>query len=366
MSPSGHDDALPVVLFAAAFYAGFTLLALALHGWNPLWFVWIGERYASGDPHGLTGYDGQFIYFLARDGWAGIVHLDNPPYRLQRILYPLLTRTLSGGDATAIPWVMIAINAVSILVATFLLTRWLVAQGLARWWGLVYPLFVGTFFAYSRDLTEPLACALALAGVLAWLGERWAGGVALLALACLARETMALFVLGLGLAALWRRQWARAAAVASACLPMLAWQVYIAAAVGAIPLTRSAPFSFVPAAAFFSDLSLEPGRVSALLFIDLPLLALAPVVVGGLVRNPSQPAVWLLAVQWAFLLISPPVMHQHVFETSRISTSLLLALLLTFPRRAPAVRAAVASWSILPTAVWLAPVLWWAPWTAKF
>jgi hypothetical protein len=147
---------------------------------------------------------------------------------------------------------------------------------------------------------------------------------------------------------------------------MLIWQLYVAVAVGAVPLARSAPFSFVPAAAFFSNLSLEPGRLSALLFIDLPLLALAPLVVRSLLRDPSEPTVWLLAVQWGFLLISPPVMHQHVFETSRLSTSLVLALLLTFPRRAPVVRAAIAGWSILPTAVWLTPVLWWAPWTAKF
>src|SRR5262249_53765037 len=160
------------------------------HGWNPLWFVWIGERYAAGDPHGKTGYDGQFIYYLARDGWAGLPHLDNPPYRLQRVLYPLLTRALTGGDATAIPWVMVGINAAAILATTWLLTRWLTAQGLSRWWGVVYPLYVGTFFAYSRDLTEPLACALALAGVLAWFGERWAVALVLLALAALTRETM--------------------------------------------------------------------------------------------------------------------------------------------------------------------------------
>src|SRR5262245_10147804 len=91
----------PVVLAAAAVYAGFTLAGLALHGWNPLWFVWIGERFSNLDPHGRTGYDGQFVYYIARDGWSALPHIDNPPYRLQRIAYPLLVRLVSLGNATA-------------------------------------------------------------------------------------------------------------------------------------------------------------------------------------------------------------------------------------------------------------------------
>src|SRR5262249_7841097 len=162
--------------------------ALAAHGWNPLWFVWIGERYAYGDPHGHTGYDGQFIYYLARDGWAALRHLDNPPYRLQRVLYPALARTLSGGNVTALPWVLVALNAAACPASTWLLAGCLLRHCMSRWWGLVYPLFVGTVMAYARDLTEPLAYALALAATLAWFGERRALAIGLFALAGLARE----------------------------------------------------------------------------------------------------------------------------------------------------------------------------------
>src|SRR5262247_4716227 len=117
-----------VAATAAAFYAAFTLTALALHGWNPLWFVWIGERFSELDPHGHTGYDGQFIYYIARDGWAALPHIDNAPYRMQRILYALLARWLSGGNPSVLPWAMVAINAAAILATTFLLTRWMIAQ----------------------------------------------------------------------------------------------------------------------------------------------------------------------------------------------------------------------------------------------
>jgi hypothetical protein len=363
--PTGRVGSGPVVLAAAAFYAAFTLAALARHGWNPLWFVWIGERYSDGDPHGHTGYDGQFIYYLARDGWAALPHLDNPPYRLQRILYPLLARALAGGDAAAIPWAMVAINAAAILATTFLITRWLVAQGLWRWWGLVYPLFVGTFMAYSRDLTEPLACALAAAGVLAWLGERRAAAVVLLALGALARETTVLFAVGLALAEIARRRWSRLALLAVACAPALAWQLYVTAALGALPVTRANRLSILPAVGLFTGLSLEPGRLSSLLFIGLPVLALTPLVVRGMVRAPREPISWLVALHWALVLVSSAATHEHLMGASRGSAALVLALLLAFPRQAPALRVIVAVVTILPTAIWLAPVLWWAPWTAK-
>src|SRR4051812_24326300 len=109
-----------VVLAAAVFYGAFTLAGLALHGWNPLWFVWIGERYASGDPHGRTGYDGQFVYYIARDGVDAVPHLDSPAYRLGRILYPALAAGVSGGHQALIPWAMVLINFAAIVTTTAL------------------------------------------------------------------------------------------------------------------------------------------------------------------------------------------------------------------------------------------------------
>ena len=357
--------ALPVVLTAAAFYAAFTLTALALHGWNPLWFVWIGERYAFGDPRGHTGYDGQFVYYLARDGWAGLRHLDNPPYRLQRILYPALARALSGGNPTALPWVMVALNFLAILTTTLLITRWLLAGGLSRWWGLAYPLFVGTLMSYSRDLTEPIAYALALAGVLAWLGERRTAALGLLALATLARESTVLFVVGLAIAELAGRRWWQVALLAAACAPMLAWQLYLAAQLGALPVTRSAPLSLLPARGVFTALSAEPGRVSSFLFLGVPVLALTPVAVAAVWRAPRDPLAWFVALHWAFVLIFPAAVQQHLLDASRSAAGLLLALLLAFPRSTRSLRLAVAACATVPTVIWLAPMLWWAPWTAK-
>lgn len=119
-----------VVLVAVGFYVVFALIALALHGLDPLWFVWIGDRFANLDPSGGTGYDGQFIYYLASDGLGALAHLDTPVYRLQRILLPTLLRVLTFGSPLLIPWALIAVNLAAIVLTAWLLANWLHGQRL--------------------------------------------------------------------------------------------------------------------------------------------------------------------------------------------------------------------------------------------
>jgi hypothetical protein len=356
----------PVVLAAAAFYAAFTVAGLALHDWNPLWFVWIGERFSNLDAHGRTGYDGQFVYYIARDGWMALPHVDNPPYRMQRILYPLLVRWVSLGAAPAMPWAMVAINAAAIVVATYLITRWLAAHAVWAWYGLVYPLFIGTVMAYSRDLTEPLSCALALAGVACWLDARRVAALGLLILATLTRETTALFIAALAISESLAGRWRRALALAATLLPLVAWQVYLSAQLGRSGLATVAILGVLPARYMFTHLSLEPGRLSALLFISLPAVALGPWVVRWLASSVRDPIAWLVAVHWAFLLFAPPGAHLHVLALGRQAMALVLTLLLIYPRCAPALRAVIAAVAVGPILLWVPVLLWWAPWTAKF
>jgi hypothetical protein len=359
-----QERAAPVVLAAAAFYAAFTFTGLALHGWNPLWFVWIGERWANLDPQGHRGYDGQFVYYVARDGWAALPHIDNAPYRLQRILYAMLARLLSGGDAALLPWVMVAINAAAILVTTWLITAWLAARGVWTWYGLAYPLFVGTLMSYSRDLTEPLAYALALAGVVCWLGARRSAAVVLLAAAPLARETTVLFIACLAAVELLERRWRRVAVLALTLAPMLTWQVYVRTALGTLPVSNGLRLVRWPST--FAALNFSAGRLSAFLFVGLPTLALVPLALRWVARAPRDPIAWLVAVHSVFALFVSPNSQQQVLVVGRHTTALLLCLLLALPRCERWLRVAVVACAVLPTLLWLPPVLWWAPWTARF
>ncbi len=61
------------------------------------------------------GYDGEFYYRLALDPFTAKkidygIGLDDPPYRMQRIGYPLLAWAVSLGNARILSWVMISLN----------------------------------------------------------------------------------------------------------------------------------------------------------------------------------------------------------------------------------------------------------------
>ncbi|MBX3027255.1 hypothetical protein KF840_20350 [bacterium] len=351
------------VLVAAAGYAGFTLLALALHGGSPLWFVWIGERWSEGVVDGRTGYDGQFVYYLARDGWAAIPHLDAPGYRMARILYPLLAAGLSGGHPALLPWAMLAINYLAVVAGTALLARWLAARDTSPWWALAYAGGAGLLFAYSRDCTEPLAYGLAAAGAIAWLERRLRAGGILLALAPLARESAVLFAAALAAAALARRRWGDALALAATALPILAWQAYLIAALPG-PATGVASLLQLPLAGAFPIADADPGRLAALVLVALPLAALAPGALAWIVREPASPFAWLIALNALLVLSAPAQTYLHVLALARVGLGAQVALLLAFPLLSRELRAAVAAFAVAPILIWLAPMLWWAPWTA--
>lgn len=359
MPAAGAVSPLRPALAAAAFYALFTAVGLALHGGDPLWFVWIGTAYADLQPGGTTGYDGQFVYYIARDGWAAVPHLDNPAYRLQRIGYPLLARLLAGGAPAAIPWAMLAINFAAIVATTFLLAGWLARQGLSAWYGLVYALSVGVFLSYSRDLTEPLAFGLGTAGLLLWLAGRRPAALLCLALAGLTRETTLLLAAGLIPAELARRQWGRALALAAVALPCVVWQLALQRVLGASPLAVAATLHVIPLQGALANLQLEPGKLTALLVVALPALLLLAVGARTAWRRPTQPIAWLLLVHSALALAFSDESYLHIMAVGRLSLGLLIAALLALPGWPPRARLATALWPTLPTVFWLLPVLAW-------
>jgi hypothetical protein len=156
--------------------------------------------------------------------------------------------------------------------------------------------------AYSRDLTEPLAYALASAGVLAWLEQRRTTAIVLLALAGLTREATLLFPAALAIAEALSRRWDRAVAAALAALPLALWYRYLVAGLNLPPRQPGTGFGYV-GANLFSNLSFEIGRVSSLLFVGLPILALAPLAVRWLLRVPRDPIAWAIALHIALALI---------------------------------------------------------------
>lgn len=194
-----------VVFITLALYGLLLIFYLSAYNWDPSVFIVAGEHFTTPDAdiyiHPRDGYDGQFYYRLALDPltreWAAYgIRLDNPPYRQQRILYPVLAWLLSRIKCGTVPWAMLLINYAALIAIGGLGAAHAIRAGHAPEWGLLFALWPGFLVSLTRDLTEPLAAALLLAALL--VRRPWLSALSL-SLAVLARETMLLAALALPL-----------------------------------------------------------------------------------------------------------------------------------------------------------------------
>jgi len=215
-----HDLAGPVLVTAVVLLA---LVGARLHQYegDPTGFVQFGHAAAPavGPPAGALieseiGYDGQFFYVqavdpLLRDRARAALTETNGEYRAQRVLYPALAHITAAGSEDALPWTMLLLNVAAVLWATAAVALFARARGCSGWWALAVGLCPGMVLAVLRDLSEPLAIAGLVSGLVAWRMKRpWLAGGAL-AVAVLAREAMVLGVIAIAVEAVWRRFAAR-------------------------------------------------------------------------------------------------------------------------------------------------------------
>ena len=191
------DNRLQVSLVALFAMLAFVLIILIRYDWDPMAFVMEGTRFREGIPDGTWGYDGQFAYYIALYPLGAPPWMDHDAYRYQRILYPFLAWVFSfGGQPALIPWVMIAINIICILTATWLLSGILSDRGFPPWIALSFVFFIGVFMALRGNLLEPLAISLSLLGLVFSYREKWIWAGVAFALAVLAKEMALAFLLG--------------------------------------------------------------------------------------------------------------------------------------------------------------------------
>ena len=140
-----------------------------------------------------------------RDGY-----LDTPEFRYGAFLLPITARLLALGSESVVPLALLLVGLLSAVGGTLALATLLARRSVSPWVGRRLRALSGLFFAFSRDLTEPLAYGLVAAGLLAfetlagW--RRVAAAGLLLALAGLARESALVFAIALAAALLLERE----------------------------------------------------------------------------------------------------------------------------------------------------------------
>ena len=325
------------VLSLAAVYLGWVFL---LAGADPLVFAFLGTRFRDRDPAGTEGYDGQFNYYIARDPDPQSVapHLDVPAYRYQRILYPLIARSLALGNPDVIPWTLFGINLACLGAITFLTGELLAQRGGSRWAALAVGLWVGLIGAVRLDLAEPLALFLVILAL--WiagpsLDRKLIPATLLLALSMLAKETMIPFIAGWFAWLIYRRQFRNAALLSSAVLPYAALQIWIGTVFGSPGFgsggAGSTSFEWIPFAGLFRIAQASLPALAAMFIVYLPGLLL-PAVYGltvplvEFIRRQARPEGFLLFTNALIIAFAPYSTFREPLGVLRLACGLIFCM----------------------------------------
>jgi hypothetical protein len=181
-------------------------------------FVTAGDVYSDPArvPPGLTvlrnspGFDGQFYYRFALNPFTSQatefgITIDEPSLRHQRILYSFLTWTLSFGDPSRVPVVMVLINLIGLMVLGWMGGHYAQSFQQQALWGVFLPLYPGFLLTLSRDLVEILEITLLVGSLLLIRRAKPLAATLLLSLAVLTKETSLLVAVAALLVYVFRR-----------------------------------------------------------------------------------------------------------------------------------------------------------------
>jgi hypothetical protein len=300
---------------------------------------------AGGDPHVFVLYDGHYFYQIAHRWFESPeaifqLPLDYPfrenipaAYRYQRIVYPVAARLLSFGQPQLIPWMLILVNIAAIGLGTWATERILIHLETSPWYALAYGLYGGNFIALRANMAEPLAYALVLLAILAWLHQRRGCSVLLFALAVLTRETTVLFVAGYCLHYLISRQWRWAVALATAVLPYLFFQLILYFWLGETGFRGNDPFMLLPLGGWLmiASMDLTVFLLISLMIVPIsiiPLFAALALSARDLWHRSYHPFLFILLIHALFLLFLPHLTFREASAMTRLTQGLAATMLL--------------------------------------
>ena len=234
--------------FAVAIVMWYLLSALpilARHGFDTSVFIVAGDKFVDSSQlispilvqSHSDGYDGQFYYRMALSPFqlqtrSNGVQFDDPPWRTQRIMYPVLAWAVAFGRPDLVPATLFLVNLFGMGVIAFLTVKLTSRLGLPILTPLAVILWPGFIASLTHDTTEIVAAAFLVAALNAYFSQRLVAYAALGAAAALTRETSILFLAGVfgfeGLRAMRSAagldRWRRTIIVGLALVPFLIWR----------------------------------------------------------------------------------------------------------------------------------------------
>jgi hypothetical protein len=265
---------------------------------------------------------------------------------------------------------MVLVNILAAAAGTLAVAFFLRRRGLPPALALMYGFYPGLVVSVLRDLTEPLAFALAAGALVVFDARskrRLLGSGALFGLAMLTRETVALFpailalalIIGIGDASEWRLRFrwanlARSGAFAAlAFAPLLIWRQIVTAIlphastqesfVGDKEVVHGAREAVLAAIVPFHAIARQwpwtGDDVTDLLTVILPAVIWAAIAIVVLRRKPALGPLFVLANVAVFVVFVPTPIAVDYSSLGRASIGVVLGVFLTLPQLAPALGA---------------------------
>jgi hypothetical protein len=263
-------------LAALAFHAVLLVLYVVGKGGDPAILVGVSDLRAGQTPFeevrvGLkrNGYDGQFFYAIARNPWRRLARVDGidcPPLRQARILYPVVSWLLTGGNPRLLIWAMPLVNLLAIAGLAALGGLLADRQGFSAWWGFLLPLAVCAGLPALRDLSDLVSVTALCALLTAWLlhGPWWTLALSGAA-AMFARDPNVAVVMLVLAGTAWRRDARSSLGLMAAVLAWVAWMTTVRLMYGTWSFTAVKGDLGAPGRGIWyclSHLSQDPRRVA--------------------------------------------------------------------------------------------------------
>jgi hypothetical protein len=177
------------------------------------------------------GYDGQQFLSIALDPFLQdldtLESLDHPAYRYRRILYPLLSYLLGFGNTQIIPYVMVAINAIAILLIIWVTGLYFKSYSSKVNQALFVLTIPGIWIVLSLSTSDLLAGLFFVSAFYFYQNNKPIYMSLMVSLGCLTRETLLLLWISLVFSAIWQKKDSYFKYLGIALIPPVAWNIYV-------------------------------------------------------------------------------------------------------------------------------------------
>lgn len=309
---------------------------------DPLILMTIGTKYhpqLAEHAYSEEGYDGQFSYYIALDPENASQYIDVPAYRFQRILLPIAGRLLSLGQASTVPFALLAVNLLALAGGTYILEQLLITHKVSRWYAIGYGLSLGIFGSARLMTTETLAYGLVLPGI--WLHQRdkWLWSAVFFALSVLAKEVTLLFVAGYVFDFFSQRHWQRGLIFGGvASIPFLLWQLALYSMFGEFGVGSGGDlatgFEIIPFMGFFRILTEGGADIFLVLGLMIVPFLIVPTLWGlwecwkALRTQTWSLMAWLLLLNALIILFVPFSTYREPLGILRFIVGLQICVIL--------------------------------------